>query len=157
MTDDEYAHLEPWQLEELAHVERVLGRCLTPEDRRKITWTYFGLGEEWNGIKLRPTLWVHDDLGEEYGRRCETGSRRTMNILLWGLQVLAALLYGASGVMKLFMFDKISAEVPSFGALPREASMALGILELVCAAWLIVPAAFRRRPSLTLRNSSATV
>ena len=45
----------------------------------------------------------------------------TMNILLWVLQVLAALLYGASGVMKLFMFDKISADVPSFGALPRTA------------------------------------
>ena len=28
-----------------------------------------------------------------------------MNILLWVLQVLAALLYGASGVMKVFMFD----------------------------------------------------
>jgi hypothetical protein len=44
-----------------------------------------------------------------------------MNILLWVLQVLAALLYGASGVMKVFLFDKISADVPSFGALPREA------------------------------------
>jgi hypothetical protein len=31
-----------------------------------------------------------------------------MNILLWVLQVLAALLYGASDVMKVFMFDKIS-------------------------------------------------
>ena len=46
-----------------------------------------------------------------------------MNILLWGLQILAALVYGASGVMKVFMFDKISGEVPSFGALPREAWM----------------------------------
>jgi hypothetical protein len=27
-----------------------------------------------------------------------------MNILLWVLQVLAALLYGSSGVMKVFMF-----------------------------------------------------
>jgi hypothetical protein len=36
----------------------------------------------------------------------ETGRRHTMNILLWVLQVLAALLYGASGVMKTFMFDK---------------------------------------------------
>ena len=34
-----------------------------------------------------------------------------MNILLWVLQILAALLYGASGVMKVFMFDKISADV----------------------------------------------
>ena len=31
-----------------------------------------------------------------------------MNVLLWVLQVLAALLYGASGVMKVFMFDKVS-------------------------------------------------
>ena len=72
-----------------------------------------------------------------------------MNILLWVLQVLAALLYGASGVMKVFMFDKISAEVPSFGALPREGWMALGILELVCTVGLIVPAAFHWRPALT--------
>jgi uncharacterized membrane protein YphA (DoxX/SURF4 family) len=44
-----------------------------------------------------------------------------MNILLWILQILAALLYGSSGVMKVFMFDKISQGVPSFGALPRKA------------------------------------
>jgi uncharacterized membrane protein YphA (DoxX/SURF4 family) len=73
-----------------------------------------------------------------------------MNILLWVLQVLAALLYGASGVMKVFMFDKISGDVPSFGALPRGAWMALGILELVCAVGLIVPAAFRWQPKLTV-------
>ncbi|MCY7380524.1 MAG: DoxX family protein [Gemmatimonadaceae bacterium] len=73
-----------------------------------------------------------------------------MNILLWTLQVLAALLYGASGVMKVFMFDKVSADVPSFGALPREAWMALGILELVCAVGLIVPAALRWHPRLTV-------
>ena len=73
-----------------------------------------------------------------------------MNILLWVLQVLAALLYGASGVMKVFMFDKISDDVPSFGALPRGAWMALGILELVCTVGLIVPAAFHWRPTLTV-------
>jgi uncharacterized membrane protein len=73
-----------------------------------------------------------------------------MNIALWVLQVLAALLYGASGVMKIFMFDQISADVPSFGALPREAWMALGILELVGAVGLIVPAALRWQPGLTV-------
>ena len=73
-----------------------------------------------------------------------------MNILLWVLQVLAALLYGASGVMKVFMFDRVSEGVRSFGALPREAWMALGILELVCAVGLVVPAAFHRRPALTV-------
>ena len=73
-----------------------------------------------------------------------------MNRLLWVLQVLTALLYGASGVMKVFMFEKISQDVPSFGALPREAWMALGILELVCTIGLIVPAAFHWRPRLTI-------
>ncbi len=73
-----------------------------------------------------------------------------MNILLWVLQVLAALLYGASGVMKVFMFDKVSGDVPSFGALPREAWRTLGILELVCTVGLIVPAAFRWQPKLTV-------
>jgi uncharacterized membrane protein YphA (DoxX/SURF4 family) len=73
-----------------------------------------------------------------------------VHILLWILQVLAALLDGASGVMKVFMFDKVSEGVPSFGALPRGAWTALGILELVCAAGLIVPAAFRWKPALTV-------
>jgi uncharacterized membrane protein YphA (DoxX/SURF4 family) len=73
-----------------------------------------------------------------------------MNILLWVLQVLAALLYGSSGVMKVFIFDKVSQDVPSFGALPREAWMTLGILELVCTVGLIVPAAFHWQPPLTI-------
>jgi uncharacterized membrane protein len=73
-----------------------------------------------------------------------------MNVLLWVLQVLGALLYGASGVMKAFMFDKVSQDVPSFNALPREAWLALGILELVCAVGLLVPAAFHWKPTLTV-------
>lgn len=54
-----------------------------------------------------------------------------MNNLLWVLQVLTALLYGSSGVMKVFMFERIRHDVPSFGALPRDAWMALGLLELL--------------------------
>ncbi|HVF72808.1 MAG TPA: DoxX family protein [Chthoniobacterales bacterium] len=73
-----------------------------------------------------------------------------MNVLLWTLQVLAALLYGASGVMKIFMFDQITADQPAFGALPREAWMALGIVELVCVLGLILPSAFRWNPKLTV-------
>ena len=73
-----------------------------------------------------------------------------MNVLLWGLQAVAALLYGSSGVMKVFLFEKISHDVPSFGALPRNAWLALGILELVCTIGLIGPAAFHWRPQLTI-------
>ncbi len=78
-----------------------------------------------------------------------------MNILLWVLQVLAALVYGASGVMKVFMFDKISQGVQSFAALPRKAWMALGVLELACMAGLIIPAAFRWNPALTVAAAAA--
>ncbi|WP_263352308.1 DoxX family protein [Acidicapsa acidisoli] len=73
-----------------------------------------------------------------------------MNILLWVLQVLAAFLYGSSGVMKVFLFDKVSQDVPSFGALPRNVWMTLGILELICTVGLIVPAAFHWQPPLTI-------
>jgi hypothetical protein len=77
-----------------------------------------------------------------------------MNILLWVLQILAALAYGASGVMKVFLFDKISADVPSFGALPRGVWMGLGIVELLCIAGLIVPGVLHWRPSLTVVAAS---
>ncbi len=73
-----------------------------------------------------------------------------MNMLLWVLQILAALLYGSSGVMKVFMFDKISQDVQSFGALPRKAWMTLGIVELMCTVGLIVPAALPWHPPLTV-------
>ena len=74
----------------------------------------------------------------------------TMHMLLWGLQILAALLYGSSGVMKVFLFDKVSHDVPSFGALPRQAWLLLGIVELACTVGLIVPAALHWQPSLTI-------
>jgi uncharacterized membrane protein YphA (DoxX/SURF4 family) len=73
-----------------------------------------------------------------------------MNILLWVLQLLAALLYGASGVMKVFMLDKVSEGVASFAALPRKAWMVLGIVELLCTAGLIVPDALHWHPPLTV-------
>lgn len=73
-----------------------------------------------------------------------------MNIFLWVLQILTALLYASSGYMKLFMFPKISQEVASFGAFPREVWSALGILELICTIGLIVPAALRWHPELTV-------
>ena len=78
-----------------------------------------------------------------------------MNIALWVLQILAALVYGASGVMKVFMFDKASEGVQSFGALPRSVWTALGILELTCLVGLIVPAALHWQPALTVVAATA--
>ena len=78
-----------------------------------------------------------------------------MNIALWILQSLAALVFGASGIMKLFLFDKVSKDVPSFGALPRGAWTALGILELLCTIGLIVPAVLRWHSELTALAAAA--
>lgn len=73
-----------------------------------------------------------------------------MIILLWVLQALTALIYTASGVMKVFRFDKVSADVSSFGALPKGVWAALGVLELACVVGLIVPSALRWQTSLTV-------
>ena len=73
-----------------------------------------------------------------------------MNVLLWVLQILAALVYTASGVMKVFLFDKVSKDVRSFDALPRQVWMVLGIVELICTVGLIVPAALHWQPVLTV-------
>ena len=73
-----------------------------------------------------------------------------MNILLWGLQILAALLYSSSGVMKVFLFDKVSKDVPSFSALPRPVWTALGILELLCTIALILPGVLHSHTDLAI-------
>ena len=52
--------------------------------------------------------------------------------------------------MKIFMFQKISADVRSFDALPRGAWTALGVLELVCVVGLIVPGVVHWQPVLTV-------
>ena len=73
-----------------------------------------------------------------------------MNILLWVFQILGALVYAASGIMKVFMFDTASEGVASFGALPRRAWTVLGIIELICVAGLIAPLAVHRHRHLTV-------
>ena len=73
-----------------------------------------------------------------------------MNVLLWVLQILAAILYVSSGVMKVFLFDKVSKDVPSFGALPRPVWTSLGFLELLGSIALILPGFLHSYTSLTI-------
>jgi len=71
-----------------------------------------------------------------------------MNLLLWILQGLAALLYASSGFMKTFLFEKVSKDVKSFGALPPGVWKVLGISELLGAVGLILPGALPWHPAL---------
>ena len=50
--------------------------------------------------------------------------------------------------MKVFLFDTVTADVPSFGALPKQVWATLGLIELVCAVALVLPAVLQWRPSL---------
>jgi uncharacterized membrane protein len=72
-----------------------------------------------------------------------------MNIALWSLQVLLAVLYLLAGGMKAFTPEKVTAEYPSMKALPRAVWTASGLLEIVCSVGLIIPAALHIQPQLT--------
>jgi hypothetical protein len=69
-----------------------------------------------------------------------------MNVFLWVLQVVLAFLYGAGGSYKTFKFDVLAKQMRT---LSRGGWRALGVLEMVGAVLLIVPAAARWMPVLT--------
>ncbi len=69
-----------------------------------------------------------------------------MNVFLWVLQVALALLYLAGGAYKTFSFDELAKQMT---ALPRGGWSALGVVEMVGAVLLIVPAAAKWKPVLT--------
>jgi hypothetical protein len=69
-----------------------------------------------------------------------------MNVLLWVLQAALALLYLAGGYYKVSMADGLESQM---SALSRGVWGALGVLEMLGAVLLVVPAATKRMPVLT--------
>lgn len=69
-----------------------------------------------------------------------------MNIFLWVVQSLLALLYVSGGAYKTFAFAEVAKSLP---ALPLPAWQALGVIEMIGGVLLIVPAAIKWMPSLT--------
>jgi hypothetical protein len=69
-----------------------------------------------------------------------------MNILLWVFQVALAFLYVAGGYFKVFKFGELANQ---FTALSHGGWRALGVLEMLGAVLLIVPAATRWMPTTT--------
>lgn len=69
-----------------------------------------------------------------------------MNVLLWILQIALAFTYFAGGAYKLSKSDVLTSQVPT---MPRGGWRILGVIEIVGALLLIVPAALRWMPSLT--------
>jgi DoxX-like protein len=69
-----------------------------------------------------------------------------MNILLWVVQVVLALLCFAGGGFKTFNPGDVAKQIT---ALPPGAWRAVGVFEVLCAVLLIVPAAATWMPVLT--------
>jgi uncharacterized membrane protein YphA (DoxX/SURF4 family) len=69
-----------------------------------------------------------------------------MNVFLWIVQVALAVLYLAGGSYKVFKFDELAKYMR---ALSRGGWRAVGVLEMVGAVLLIVPAAATWMPVLT--------
>lgn len=69
-----------------------------------------------------------------------------MNVLLWVLQAVLALLFFAGGATKATRFDTIADQM---APLSRGGTRALGALEMLGAILLIVPAATQWTPVLT--------
>jgi hypothetical protein len=69
-----------------------------------------------------------------------------MNILLWVLQVALAFLYLSGGAYKLLNFDEIAKQM---SPISRGGAGALGVIEMLGAVLLIVPAAAKWLPVLT--------
>lgn len=74
-----------------------------------------------------------------------------MNITLWILQSLAAILFLMAGSMKLFRpIDQLATRFAWMGKVPRGFIRFIGACELAGAVGLIAPAATRIEPKLTI-------
>jgi VIT1/CCC1 family predicted Fe2+/Mn2+ transporter len=69
-----------------------------------------------------------------------------MNILLWVLQVVLAFLYVSGGAYKTFKFEDLAKQLPT---IPHGGWRALGVLEMLGAILLVIPAATNWLPMLT--------
>jgi hypothetical protein len=69
-----------------------------------------------------------------------------MNIVLWVLQAVLALLYFSGGAYKAFSFDQVAGQLT---ALSRGGWAVLGVVEMIGAVLLILPAAAGWMPGLT--------
>jgi len=74
-----------------------------------------------------------------------------MNVGLWVVQVLLAVLFGMAGVMKLSMpLAELAQKLPWVPEVPAALVRFIGLAELSGALGLILPAATRIKPMLTV-------
>lgn len=90
---------------------------------------------------------VFDNLPHDIGDETVEGKDApVMNVLLWIIQIALAFTYFAGGFYKLTKSDLLASQVPAIKAAPWRG---LGIIEVLGAMLLIVPAALGWMPYLT--------
>ena len=72
-----------------------------------------------------------------------------MDTILWIAQVVLAVLFLLFGVTHLMRRDTMRERVPWMWAVPREALAVIGLLEILAAIGLVLPAMTRIQPWLT--------
>ncbi|HEV8670417.1 MAG TPA: DoxX family protein [Candidatus Limnocylindria bacterium] len=80
-----------------------------------------------------------------------------MNVALWVLQVLTALAFGGHGLLMVRDPQRMGQRVPWVGALPGPFVRALGVLEILGAIGVVLPAASGVLPSLTVAAAGGLV
>lgn len=84
-------------------------------------------------------------------------SSKAMHITLWVAQVLLALSLISGTFLKFMPIEKISAMMPWTGQVPEIIVRLLGIVDLLGALGLILPALLRLKPKLTPWAALCTV
>jgi putative oxidoreductase len=80
-----------------------------------------------------------------------------VNIALWVLQVLTAVAFGGHGLLMLFGLQRMAQRVPWVRGLPAPVVRLLGLLEILGAIGVVVPAATGVLPSLTVAAAGGLV
>lgn len=80
-----------------------------------------------------------------------------MNVALWMLQALTALAFGGHGFLMLSGSRRMAERVPWIGSLPAPVVRLLGLLEILGAIGVVVPAATGVLPSLTVAAAGGLV
>lgn len=80
-----------------------------------------------------------------------------MNIALWVLQALTALAFGSHGFLLVSGPQRMAVRVPWVAALPIPFVRALGVLEILGAIGVVLPAATGVLPSLTVAAAGGLV
>jgi len=61
-----------------------------------------------------------------------------MNIVLWVLQVMLALLFAAGSVQQLFTYDRLAEQYPIYKALPQAFWAVYAIIAILCCLGLLL-------------------